>query len=228
MYIDFALSDMESNETAAKEIVLEAISCGINSITVPYYLIKPIRTIVPANADQPIALSCFIDYPLGISDSKTRRHAIEQAHKSGVVAIDLAMPRPLVANRKYERIREDMRICSEFCIEKNIHMRYILEYRTFDHQCLKKICDICEEYKITHIYPSTNYFIDNLADNILASIFLHQNSKDINILCTGNIWTDKHFETILKSGLFGFRTNAIHSLKNFIRFKSNHSDKNGV
>ena len=93
---------------------------------------------------------------------------------------------------------------------------------------LKKICDICEEYKITHIYPSTNYFIDNLADNILASIFLHQNSKDINILCTGNIWTDKHFETILKSGLFGFRTNAIHSLKNFIRFKSNHSDKNGV
>jgi len=75
-------------------------------------------------------------------------------------------------------------------------------------------------YKILNVYPSSGYFIDNLADNILASIFLHSNSKNLNVICSGNIWTEKHFETIIKSGLFGFRTNSIHSLKNFIIFNS--------
>ena len=75
-----------------------------------------------------------------------------------------------------------------------------------------------KEKKILDIGCSSGYFLDNLADNILASIFLHNNSKDIKIIATGNIWQDKHFETLIKSGLFGFRTFSIHTLENFLRF----------
>jgi deoxyribose-phosphate aldolase len=221
MYIDFAITDTEINDAACKTLVNEIQQYPINSITLPHYLIKSVKNLV--SPDKTV-VSCFIDYPLGISDIKTRRCAIEQAFKAGANAVDIAMPQNLAANRKYDRIREDIKGVVEYCAENGIHARYILEYRFFDHHCLKKICEIFEGFNIKYVYPSTGFFLDNLADNILASIFLYENSKDLNIICTGNIWTNKHFETMLKSGLFGFRTTSIHSLRNFIKFNSTHKD----
>jgi deoxyribose-phosphate aldolase len=216
MYIDFALISTDLSEADTKNIITEINTYPINSITIPFYLIKPIKPLISHDK----ILSCFIDYPLGLSDIKTRRFAIEQAQKAGANAVDIAMPQNLAANRKYDKIREDVKFAQEFGSANNLQIRYILEYRVFDHHCLKKICEIFENHQITHIYPSSGFFLDNLADNILASIFLHQNSKDLNVVCTGNIWTQKHFETIKKSGLFGFRTTSPYSLKNFMNFNS--------
>lgn len=225
MYIDFAITDTEISETDAKTLITDIQKYPINSITLPYYLIKSVKNIIPTDR---IVLSCLVDFPLGISDNKTRRCAIEQAFKAGANAVDVVMPQNLAANRRYEKIREDVKSVMEYCSETGIHPRYILEYRMFDHHCLKKICEIFESFNVKYVYPSTGYFLDNLADNILASIFLYQNSKDLNILCTGNMWMEKHFETMSKSGLFGFRTTSSHSLKNFIDFDFKYKNKNGV
>jgi len=219
MYIDFAITSTDIAETEVKKLIQEVIKYPINSITVPVYLLKSIKSILPENNTR--FLSCLIDYPLGISDFKTRKCAIEQALKSGATSVDITMPQNLAANRKYDKIREDVQYAQDLCKENNIDIKYILEYRVFDHYCLKKICEIFDNYEITHVYPSTGFFLDNLADNILASIFLHQNSKNLNVISTGNIWTNKHFDTIIKSGLFGFRTTSIHSLKNFVSFNLN-------
>lgn len=221
MYIDFAIINTETSEAEAKTILQDIKNYPVNSITVPFYLIRSFKSLIPSD----IKLSCLVDYPLGISDIKTRRYSIEHAHHAGASTIDISMPQNLAANRKYDKIREDIKVCLEYCNENNVEMRYILEYRVFDHYCLKKVCEIFDNNNIKFIYPSSGYFIDNLADNILASIFLHQNSKDLNVLCTGNMWCDKHFETMLKSGLFGFRTSSIHSLKNFLAFNSSLNKK---
>jgi deoxyribose-phosphate aldolase len=226
MYIDFALTDTDINDAQAKETIITINKYNIiNSITLPFYLLKIVKNLIDTNN---VHLSCFIDYPLGVSDLKTRRFAVEQAAKAGATAVDMAMPQNLASNRKYEKIRDDIRSVVEFCQENSIEPRYILEYRMFDHHCLKKICEIFDSLNIKHVYPSTGFFIDNLADNILASIFLHQNSKDLRILCTGNTWTKKHFETIKKSGLYGFRTTSLHSMKNFIESDFSDNDKSGV
>jgi deoxyribose-phosphate aldolase len=140
----------------------------------------------------------------------------------GANTIDIVMPQNLATNRKYDKIREDVKNCIDLSIENNVKIRYILEYRMFDHSCLKKLCEIFENHNMRCVLPSSGYFLDNLADNILASVFLHQNSKDLNIICTGNIWLDKHFDTIKKSGLFGLRTTSIHSLANFVKFNLSH------
>jgi|694.fasta_scaffold05897_36 deoxyribose-phosphate aldolase len=221
MYIDFALIDTDLADNDAKKIIEEIIPYSVNSITSPIYLVKSIKNLIPKT----ITVSCLIDYPLGISDIKTRRFAIEQAAKAGATAVDIAMPQNLAANRKYDKIRDDIKSSKEFCDTNNIEIRYTLEYRIFDHHCLKKICEIFENHQVKYVFPSTGFFLDNLADNILASIFLHQNSKDLNIISTGNVWHDKHFDTLLKSGLFGFRTTSVHSLKNFIVFNSSRKDK---
>jgi len=219
MYIDFAINGTDINDAEAKLLVSSIIKYPVNSITVPYYLIRSVKQSLSASPKK-IALSCFIDYPLGISDLKTRLFAVEQAQKLGIDAIDVTMPQTLATNRKYDKVREDIKSIIDFSKENNLEIRYILEYRFFDHYCLKKICEIFDDFGIKYVYPSTGYFLDNLADNILASIFLYQNSKDINVISTGNMWSDKHFETIKKSGLFGFRTNSLASLQNFLEFNS--------
>lgn len=213
MNIDYSIIDTDLNENQTKDLIKKLNGYSIiNSITVPYYLIKSVKNL------SKLKISCFIDYPMGISDPSTRLHAIEQAAKIGTNMIDIVMPQNLAANRKYEKIRDDVKNVTSVAKSLNVEVRYILEYRIFDHHCLKKLCEIFDQYDIQYLYPSTNYFIDNLADNILAAIFLHQNSKNINVYCTGNIWTNKHFETIQKSGLFGFRTTSVHALQNFVDF----------
>jgi deoxyribose-phosphate aldolase len=216
MYIDFAIIDTDINDTQAKDIIKYVIDNNcVNSITIPYYFSKLIKSYINNNGCD---FSCFIDYPLGISDSKTRVFAVDQAIKSGFNTIDVCVPQNLATNRKYDKIREDINSIVEITKNKNVNIRYISEYRKFDHFCLKKICEIFENLGIKYVFPSTSYFLDNLADNILASVFLYNNSKDLKIICTGNVWTDNHFDTMIKSGLFGFRTTSIHALNNFIKF----------
>lgn len=217
MYIDFAIIDTDLDEKKAKEQISEVIVCGISSVTVPYYLIKTCKSLVNLNIQD---LSCFIDFPLGISDTKTRSCAVEQAIIAGVNSVDISMPQNLATNRRYEKIREDIKAIKEVCDGKNIKIKYILEYRMFDHRCLKKICEIFDNFNINYVYPSTGFFLDNLADNLIASSFLHQNSKELNIVCSGDTWLEKHFDMISRSGIHGFRTFSPHVVKNFKKFMS--------
>lgn len=215
MYIDFALLDIDTEETKAKEIIKEVNSYDcVNSITLPFYFCKFARAII-SNSDSHKALSCIIDYPLGLSDQKTRQFAIQQAIKTGINAIDIVIPQNLACNRKYDKVREDIKNCVEICNEHSVEPRYIFEYRFFDYNCLKKLCEILESFNIKKVFPSTSFFIDNLSDNLIASVFLYQNSKNIDVLCTGNMWSDQHFKTFAKSGLFGVRLTSYNILKNF-------------
>jgi len=214
MHIDYQIADIDITDAEVKELVKEIISLNrLSTITVPYYLIKVVRSVMDS---KDILLSCAIDYPLGISDSKTRLTAIEQAAKIGANLVDIVMPQNLASNRKYDKIREDLKLTTELCKNNNIEPRYLLEYRVFDHHCLKKICEILDDFNIKQIFPSTGYFIDNLADNIIAASFLHQNSKNLEIYCSGNIWSEKHFELLNKASVFGIRISSIHILKKFL------------
>lgn len=220
MYIDFFINKTDINDAESKDTINKVLGLNtINSITVPFYFLKTAKAAIDTIKDpKKIDLSCLIDYPLGISDSKSRQLAVSQAVKSGATCVDICMSQNLAANRKYDKIREDLKNISDLPLDKNVKYRYILEYRLFDHNCLKKICEIFENFNIQYVFPSSGYFIDNLADNLIASVFLHQNSKNINIICTGNAWTDKHFTNINKSGLFGIRLSSYHGLKNYLAF----------
>lgn len=212
MYVDFAIIDTDITDRKAKEIIAEAISYKIDSITVPYHLLKLCKN------KKNVLISCLIDFPMGISDPATRVFSVEKAIDAGANCIDIVMPQNLAANRRYDKIREDIQNLKK--LAENIRIRYILEYRVFDHKCLKKICQIFDENEITFVAPSTGFFIDNLADNLIASAFLHENSKEINVLATGNAWTDRHFNILNKSGVFGFRAYNIECLRRYSKFIS--------
>jgi deoxyribose-phosphate aldolase len=215
MNIDFTFNYNDVDDATAKELArqLNAID-NVNSITAPYYLVRSIRSLVDTYKK---TLSCYVDFPLGISDPKTRQNAIKESIKSGANCIDIVMPQNLACNRKYDKIREDVKNAIDICSENSVKLRYILEYRVFDQHCLKKICEIFDTFGyITGVFTSTGYFLDNLADNILASVFLHENSKNLNIFCTGNAWQEKHFDTIIKANIHGVRISSYSALKTLL------------
>lgn len=216
MHIDFAIIDTDKNETEIKNLIDIVLSepIKVSSITCSYFYLK---TIKPFANKTGTTLSCLIDFPSGISDLQSRRVAVEQACKAGASCVDIVMPQNLVSNRKYDKIREDIRTISEYCNAEGIKIRYIMEYRSFDHHCLKKLCEILDSFNIREVFPSTGYFLDNLADNLIASTFLHENSKDINIYCTGNSWSESHFNIIQKTGLYGIRVFSPFALKNLVK-----------
>lgn len=218
MYIDFAIIDTDLNEKQAKQQIAEVIKYNVDSISIPYYLLKSCSKNLLNS--QKIDISCFVDFPLGVSDPATRQSAIKNSIIVGANCIDIAMPQNLAANRKYDKIRDDVKAVKDICDPINVKIRYILEYRIFDHRCLKKICEIFDENNIGYAFPSTGFFIDNLADNLIASSFLHQNSKELNIIATGNTWTDKHFDILIRSEVFGLRTFSPHTIKNFRKYTS--------
>lgn len=220
MYIDYSIISYDTKDSTIKQNLKELLDISIiQSVTAPYHFVKSLSSYLPSN----IKLSCFIDYPLGISNIGARVEACKEAIRSGADSLDISMPQVLVANRKYDKIREDLKLIQE--ISKDVEIRYILEYRHFDHNCLKKICEILDSFEIKFALPSSGFFLDNISDNILASIFLYKNSKDINIILSGNAWKDEDFEMIKKSGLFGFRSNSIFAIKNYYSYTLKH---NGV
>ena len=153
----------------------------------------------------------MIDYPLGISDLKTRQTAATSAIKSGAKYLDITLPSLYLSNRKYDKIRDDIKMYCDL-IDKN-NIRYILEYRIFNHHSLKKICEILMSFGIDHISTSSGYRLDNLSDFIIASQFLQHHFPKLKIILSANYWNERHFDMILEQNFVFARSESIEILQ---------------
>jgi deoxyribose-phosphate aldolase len=203
-YIDYACYDYSINESEVIEQINTSLKLGVNSISILQYSLSTIKNI-PDIKDKKVSLSCPADYPNGLSDSKTRNFLVTQLCKSGVDHIDLMIPTKLITNRKYDKFREDIRTNLEICRENNVELRYILEYRIYNHEVLAKTCQILLDLGIKKIFPSSGAMIDDISDNLIACNFLTTKSK-ISTICTGNIYNQKQVSTVKNiDNLYGIR-----------------------
>jgi deoxyribose-phosphate aldolase len=209
MILEFAQHDQTLNENENKELIIEALQYKPNSISIFSYYIKNLVQIT----DTPII--CPIDFPVGISDGKTRLNMAEFALKNGAKGLDIVYPAQLIINRKYEKFREDIKNFKELTNNQNINIRYILEYRKYSYELLYKLSQVLLDGGVSTILLSTGYFLDDINDNIIAAGMIMKKTPDINVVLTANIWTKEHVNNIVKSGLYGFRANTINGLKLF-------------
>lgn len=213
-YIEYALYDLDTTEQDIKQNVEIASKIGVNCISVPYSFIKLVKGLV---ADKNIIVSTAIDYPLGILDSGTRNTAIKTAINNGAEKIEIVLQNNYLTTRKYDKIRHDIKSNTDITNEYKIPLFYHLEYRVFTHQSLIKSCEILQEFGIHNVYPSTGYMLDDIEDNMIASIIL-KTKTNINTIISGNIWTKSHFECFMKHKFSSIRINNINSLMNFKKF----------
>lgn len=209
MIIEYSNYDISCNDTEFKEEISQVCKFNLDAISVLPQTLRIARSIIPSN----ISVSSPIDYPIGILDTKSRISQIEYAAKNGANKIDILIPTHSVCNRKYDKFRDDIKFNMELCNKLNISIRYILEYRVFTYETLYKIAQIIESYGIKEILPSSGYRLDNITDNILASVMINKKVPNINIICNGNVWNNYQIDNIIKSNLYGLRVNSINSLK---------------
>lgn len=204
---DIELADLVKNE-------INKIT-EIDTVIVPQYFIKLTRGLLVDTKK----VSCLIDYPLGFSDIKSRSSLSLAAIKNGANMIDIVLPASYLTNRKYDKIREDIKYQKEHLDPSKI--RYILEYRLFDHNCLKKMCEILIDAGITSVVPGSGYRIDNLADFIIASQFLKSHFENLKIILSANFWNNQHFEMISGQKFSSIRAGSIDIIKDIIVFNYN-------
>jgi deoxyribose-phosphate aldolase len=145
--------------------------------------------------------------------------SIATAAKAGATGVDIMVPAKFISNRKYDKLRDDIKNNMLACQENNLSVRYILEYRVFNHETLAKTCQIFKTLGIDYVFPSTGHMIDDIHDNLIASKYLMAKSQ-IKTIANGNIWTEKHAESVKLADIYGVRLHHIPSLELFLK---NHS-----
>lgn len=157
----------------------------------------------------PSKINIYCDFPLGLSTADIRLKNLESiSNKSSIISIQA--PSCFLINRKYDKIRKEIEQIKNI-IPKDTEIRYIVDYRKYNHNILNKFCSILKENNIHTVYPSTTFFLDNIYDNIIASKYLEKNSK-IKVIFNGNFWTQDHVDLIIKSKPAGITTQHIQSL----------------
>lgn len=212
--IEYAIYDLDLHEEELKNQIVKSKSLNVNCISVPFFYTKLARSLVK---ETPILISNSIDYPYGLSDTKTRNEAIKNAIANGAQKIEIVIQNNLLSNRKYDKIRNDINSNHEICLNNNISITYYLEYRVFTHQALIKCCEIMKESNLTSIYTSTGNMIDNIDDNIIANILLKEKTG-ITTIFTGNIWNKNHVEKLQKHNIDQIRINNLHGIHIFNEF----------
>jgi deoxyribose-phosphate aldolase len=209
MYIEYYTNNIEDKDLEIKKNIekLSQDTSIKNIISTLHY-----SKLIKKNFNN-FNIGSFIDYPISNCELSHRKDSIKNCIDYNINYIAVTIPVYHLTNRKYDKIREDIKQNLEIC-GPNRELRYILEYRKFDHQILAKACEILLSCGVNTIYPSSGFFIDSLEDNILACTYLHQKTS-IRTIINGNAWNKKHINQIIKSGMYGFSSNNIYVLSMF-------------
>lgn len=208
MIIEISFHDLDTKETDLKIDIVKSTKYQPDYISVFSQYVKLAKKITNNN----IPITVPVDYPLGVSDLKTRQTEILAAGKNGASKVDVVIPIPYLINRKYDKFREDIRSNLDLCQTLNINLNYMLEYRVFNHLALTKICSILKEFKLSTAYVSTGYMLDDIGDNLIASMYLAQKAE-MKTIINGNIWNKNQIAHIVKYKPHGLRLKNIYSLE---------------
>lgn len=208
--IEYAQYDIASDETEVKDYVKSALKYKLSAIFVlPSYL-KCVKNIVAHTTK----LGCPIDFPFGLSTTECRLCAIETAIKSGAQIIEIIAPSHALCNRKYDKFRNDINETKALCDRNNVELRYTIDYRTYTSDLLYKVAQILAAHQIETIYPSNNFFLDNISDNILVSMLISQKIPVMSVIINGNAWHNDHVDLLLNNqNITNYRTNNLYFLE---------------
>jgi deoxyribose-phosphate aldolase len=207
MYIEYYINSIDEKEEDIKQNISKVLTYPVSSVLANHSIARLIKKNFLHTK-----IGCFIDYPIAASDFDSRQQQIIDAINIGANYVAITIPFFQIVNRKYAKFRDDIRKNLDICQKYQIDIRYILEYRKFDHQLLAKVCEILMENTINIVYPSSGLFIDNIQDNIIASAYLHEKTG-IQTIVNANIWKQSHVDSILKINPYGISLNQISNFE---------------
>jgi deoxyribose-phosphate aldolase len=215
MYTQYAIYNQSLSDEEIKNEIGLLLKDSIQEISLFGNHLPIIKTIDNVSN---IKFSTVLDFPYGSSDTKSRNCLINNIMKSGISIVYLPIQSRFVVNRRYDKIREDIKSNKQICDESGVELRYSLEYRVFNHEILAKICQILKSMGIETVSPSSGMMIDDISDNLIACEYLSKKS-DIKCICTGNLWKSDQLKNVINSKVYGIRfmnTFSLNLYNNYI------------
>lgn len=203
MLIEYYINSIDEKELDIKNNIESISKLPISGILAPISHIRFLKKNFTT-----LKYGCLVDYPMSNCDFDRRQDLINDALMIQSNYIAITIPFFHIINRKYSKFRDDIKKNLELCSKSNTELRYILEYRKFDHQILSKVCEILMENNINTVYPSTGLFLDNIEDNTIACAYLHEKTG-IKTIVNGNIWRKSQIDSLLKIKPYGLSLNQI-------------------
>lgn len=207
MYHEFACYH-ELQSTSVVKNVFEAIKLGAHGISVPQALLRYVSTYIPHG----ITLSCPIDYPHGLSDTKTRNHSILTAIHHKVNAIDLVVNMAYLINDRIIEFTSDLASAKVICDSNNVTLRIMLDYRNIDEGLFSEMCIALTTLNIEYAFASPGNSAEDYEENILMC-YKMQNDFNINAIATGSIYLPEHYNVAKESKIFGVRWTRLGQMK---------------
>lgn len=207
---ELLINDNQLSIEDTQELIFKALRYPVHGISLPLHFIPAVKEVLPST----VFLSTFIDYPLGLSDIKTKEHATLTAIRKGAKAIDLVLNVSFINNSKYGLIKQCLKLHRNICQDKGVQLRIMMEYRDLVPTKIKKLSEIMAEFNIEYIFPSTGHKLDNYADNLIAAKYIVDKYPEAKLICNGNIWTKDQYDAIFNGGVYGVRFNSIHAVRN--------------
>lgn len=212
-YVEYGYYDFASSEQETKEHIISAIKYAPSTVSVLPQYIKSVKKNIPEH----IRLGTIIDYPFGLSNYIDRESAVVSAIKNGAQSIEILCPNFILCNRKYDKLRLEIDCLQNICIAHKVDFKYILDYKIFTLNVLYKISEILFLKKLPTMYTSSGFFIDSISDNILVSMMLQKKNPNLNLIVTGQAWTDQHIDLILSNtDIFAYKTTNIYTLEKIV------------
>lgn len=206
MYLEYYINTIDENDTDIKKNIQDLLDLtSVRSVMSLAHQAKMIKRFYPT-----LFVGVFVDYPISNIEFSRRQDLINDAMKNNIDCVAITIPHSLIINRKYDKFRDDIK--KNIDLANKMEIRYILEYRKFDHQLLAKTCDILLSCGIKIIYPSSGFFVDSLEDNMLACSYLNKKTS-ISTIINGNAWNKDHINKVQNSKLYGFSCNSINTLR---------------
>ena len=214
MRIEYGYYDIASDEKEVKENIEHSLDFSPSSVSVlPQYL----KLVIKSLLEQNINAGTIIDYPFGLSNSKSREDSVVEAIDKGANYIEVVCPNFNLCNRKYEKFRIEIDKFTELCGSANVELRYVLDYKIYNLNLLQKVSQILASKKIFTVYPSVGFLMDAVSDNILVGMLIIKKNPEMNVIFNGQAWTDQHIDLILSnSNIKTYKTSNIHTLEKIV------------
>lgn len=108
-----------------------------------------------AMKDTDIIVASAVDFPLGICCIEANLADIENRYKLGIKEIDYVLNQYAIENRDFEYIEKQMTAIADFCRERGITDKCIVEMCKLDDESKKTVCEIALRAKPAFLKTST-------------------------------------------------------------------------
>lgn len=209
MFVELASKDKSISKKDLQEFFFHSIKGGtVENLCLPTSMIHYFSAIHGY-----VNIVGVIDYPYGLSSSKTRVADIDYAVKSGCKTIDLVLNHSFIVNGDLDLVDKDIRWAQTVLAPKNIELRAIIEYRLIEPQ-LKELCGLLFSLGVPSIVTSTGTLPDDTIDNLIVANDLRK--MGMNVIVCGITRTQSDFKMIKEQGISGVRFTTLESAKRIL------------